>query len=326
MKIVKLLREDFARWRENLTHLVDDTGTVQKLMPPGQLEKTVSAVVRQAKQQGKSQEQTFNIGAEQHTIAVKLKRTGSGQSEFLVEVRIDGLRPISGRDIIAAEKLALHGECQLRHPNNTILKIVRDPRTHRPTFKESMQVAPKPENCPCKEWGRPHPGVHYATCQWNRLAPPEEQAPVGPTEQELRELPKAAFPSLAIGQVVVSRPDPGTAIIESDPLDSPEKCRNGCLGWATPKGQPIPEGQHHPTCYFAARWAAKTRKTVERWLVDLRSGQKVRPASDKEVGDSDIAKERTGSPVIHVDSVPYAVMTVAELAEMGEQEPGTAAQ
>lgn len=331
MKIVKLKAEDLRRWRKNTAFLVDDGGhLVGEVDEP--LERAISTVSRSARSQGKTLEQAVAIGVgsaqRKHVIKIVVTRTGINASDFQIEPNVDGHRVITGRQVMAAEMLAEHGECQLRAPNNVILKIIRDPATHRPTFAESQQVAPRPEHCGCKAWGRPHPGRHYPTCPWNRLAPPDEQAPdTQLPDEEVRVLPAEAlaglqrrsapvpFAARPVAETLVARLAPGSAVQGPEPLDSPETCRNDCLKWATPPGYPIPVGQHHPTCTFAKAWAIKTAREIPKWLVDLTTGEKVRHATDAEVGEADIVAKKTGTPIIHVEDVPYTVVLETELDE-----------
>ena len=331
MKIVRLKADDLRRWRKNTAFLVDDLGhLIGEVDEP--LERAIATVTRSARSQGKTLEQAVAIGAgptqRRHAIKIVVTRTGINAADFAVEPNVDGHRVINGRDVMAAEMLAEHGECQLRSPNGVILKIIRDPATHRPTFKESQQVAPRPEHCGCKAWGRPHPGTHYPTCPWNRLAPPDERAPdTQLSDEEVRVLPAEALAGLQrraapvpfaprpVAETMVARLAPGSAVSDPEPLDSPDNCRNECLKWATPKGHPIAEGQHHPTCHFAKRWAIKTAREIPKWLVDLNTGEKVRHATEAEVGEADIMAKKTGTPIIHIDAVPYTVVLETELHE-----------
>jgi len=320
MKVVKLKKEDIAEWRSNVSHLVDEEGHLKsKLDRP--LENALSQVVRSARSQRKSISQKVGIGSREHVIAVTVTRAGLDANDLSLSPTIDGLRVVSGRDVVCARMLQEHGECQLRLQNGVILKVVRNPEIHRPTLKESQQIAPKPEHCPCKTWGHPHPGTHFSTCQWNRLAPPEERAPTDKLdEEEVRMLPTEAFAGLRPRAPVVpqtnpiaARVDPRAVVVQAVELDSPDTCRNGCLEWATPKGFPIAQGQHHPTCNFYKPWMLKTAREVPRWLVDLHTGQKVRVATDSEIGEADVTAQRTGSPIILVEEVPYAVILETEL-------------
>lgn len=337
MKVVKLSTEDLREWRSNSRYLVDAEGHLTGKVDRN-LETAVSTVTRSARSQRKSLEQRVAIGQppnqKEHVIHVALERVGINDSDVVYTPTIDAMRIVTGREVVCAKMLQKHGECQLRQPNNVILKIVRDPGVHRPTFQESLQVAPRPEHCGCKSWGTPHPGVHYQTCPWNKLAPPEERAPnTHLPENEVRMLPTEAFESLKPRAAqaphnapVMARVDPRAVVVQPKELDPPESCRNQCLNWATPKGFPIPDGQHHPTCGFAKDWLIKTARETPRWLVDLTTGQKVRIASDEEVGQGEVAAQRTGSPIIHIDSVPYAVVLETELdAEAKADAPGVSA-
>jgi hypothetical protein len=316
MKIVYADTETMREWRANASHLVEDDGTISGLVDPS-LESPLAAITRTARMKIKTQEQTVKVGRITAAIRVEVTRTGRGNDEYVMETTVDGKRVVSGREIVAARLLDEYGSCQLRARNGLILKVIQDPRVKRPTHAEALRTAPPPQNCECRTWGKAHPGVHYATCQWNRLAPPEEQAPTGPTEEEMRTLPRQAFASLARSPgapVISSRPDPKEVVKEADPLDPPDACRNECLSWATPKGVPVPAGQHHPTCVFARRWQQKTSREIPRWLVDLKSGERVRPATDEECGKADVEAKRSGSPIVHVNDVPYAVVVESELA------------
>lgn len=326
MKIVRLKRAELTRWRQNQGHLVSDEGyLVSEVDAP--LERAIATVVRSARSQRKTLEQRVAIGGSnpprEHLIVVRMERAGIDAGDFKTTVSVDGHRVVTGREVIAAEMLQEHGECQLRGPNGVILKVVRDPGVHRPTAKEAAQLAPHPDHCPCKTWGNPHPGTHYQTCEWNRLAPPEQRAPSDAIpETEVRMLPTQAFESLrsrpvvtAATSAIAARVSPNSVVVDPAPLDAPETCRNNCLEWATPKGFPIPKGQHHPTCQFSKEWAIKTTREIPRWLIDLRTGEKVRLASNDEIGQADVQAQRTGSPIIHIEETPYAVVLQTELDE-----------
>lgn len=320
MKIVRLKAEQLREWRTNVGHLVDDEGHLTgKLERP--LEAAIATVVRSARSQRKTLEQRVGVGGREHRIVVTVTRTGMNADDLSLVPTLDGKRIVTGREVFAAKMLRQHGECQLRGPNGIILKVVRDPGVHRPTALESSQIAPRPEHCPCKNWGNPHPGTHYPTCHWNRLAPPDERAPTDHVpEDEVQLLPTEAFESLRLRPVMaaathpmVARVDPRAVVVQAPEVDAPESCRNGCLDWATPPGFPIPDGQHHPTCHFAKAWAVKTARETPRWLVDLRDGKRVRLATNQEVGESEVQAQKTGSPLIHIEDVPYAVLLESEL-------------
>ncbi len=317
MKIIRMTHKAITAWRDNVPHLVAASGKLVRTMTAYE-DKAVAAVTRQARYKGKSLEAEVVVGDKTLKVEARITRTGRGEGEYTCETFVDGLRHVSGREVIAAQLLKEHGECQLRHPNGNVVKVIRDPGKNRPSFKESLQTAPRPENCQCLSWGRAHPGTHYATCPWNRLAPPDEQAVAAPTDEELAHLPLEALPSLARSagdRVTVQTPDARQVVAEPEPLDSPDECRNGCRQWALPPGKTLEDGQHHPICFFYHKWKVKTSNAIPFSLVDLRSGQKVRPASDEERGQGEINQKKTGAPIIHVDEVPYAVLPDTEIEE-----------
>lgn len=340
MKVIRLKPPELREWKANVRHLVDDEGYVRSKIPKT-LDDAIVTVFRSAQSRGRSVEQKVGVAGKEYVIRVTARQTGINSMDIAFETTVDGMRVMSGHDVLCAKMFAEHGECQLRRPNGIILRVVRDPTARRPTFEESTQIAPRPEHCPCRNWGNPHPGHHYPTCPYNRLAPLEERAPsdVVP-EAEAALLPTMALSTLAkpalggapLATTPLSVPlspsplvpmplfaptvatlAPSSAVVQPPPLDPPDSCRNGCLGWATPPKFPVPQGQHHPMCTFAKDWSIKTNREVPRWLVDLRTGLKVRRADDEEVSHGEIQARKTGAPIIHVDDVPYAVILETEL-------------
>ena len=185
-------------------------------------------------------------------------------------------------------------------------------------------MAPKPENCSCVNWGAPHPGTHYPTCPYNKIAPPDERAPGPPTESEMEGLPPGALGSLARPEVTTSRPDTRQTVVQAEPLDSPDECRNECLKWDLPAGKRLQPGQHHPMCFFYAKWRQKTSQERPFWLVDVSTGKAVRRAEADEVALSDTTYERTGSRLIQLDEVSYLVTLEGDLgAGSREQAAGS---
>lgn len=335
MKIVKLSSDLYSEWRENLRHPVDDDGNVFEALSR-ELETASAGIARIANSNRRTHEQAVVVGGRRHEIVAKMTRVGKGTDDFLLELRIDGLRVVEARDIICAKMLEEHGECQLRHQNNVVLRFVRDPDKQRTTFKQSLQVAPRPEHCGCASWGRSHPGTHHHTCKWNKLAPPGERAPepeTSTTPKRLSSLATRKGDGLGSGQpdavvsVVADHERPRTSkldakrtVVEAAPLDPPESCRNDCRKWALPKNGVLEDGQHHPMCVFHDEWKRKTAKSSPRWLVDLGTGEKVRPATDEEIGQADVEKKRSGSPIVQVDSTPFAVLSESELNQAIEEE------
>lgn len=321
MKIVRMPPKLLTAWRENVSHLVDAEGHLTGKVSRG-LENALGTVMLSARSRARTVEQRVAIAGKEHLLRVEVQKTGMNAADLMLSATIDGHRVVSGRDVICAQMLAEHGECQLRHSNGVIVKVIRDPGVHRPSFKESLQVAPRPEHCPCARWGAPHPGHHHVTCPNNRLAPPDEQAPsTAVPEDEVQLLPTEALSALAarptvrahVDRVTAARVSPAAVVSQPKPLDPPDSCRNGCLDWPTPKGLPIPAGQHHPTCIFSRDWAVKTAKEIPRWLIELHTGQKLRLATDAEIGEAEVTARKTGAPIIHIDERPFAVVLETEL-------------
>lgn len=328
MKIVRLDKKDLSEWRSAHAYLVGPDGRLVEELSTD-LTRALETLSRSARSQRKTLSQSITVktadGPRIRQLSVVITRTGMHSHDIAASPTIDGHRIVTGRDVVCARKLQEHGECQLRMPNGVILKVVRNPALHRPTFLDSQKMAPAPDLCPCAHWGNPHPGRHYPTCVHNRHAPPHEQA-LSPhiPEQEARALPTEAFASLAQrpgpvtpAPVLAAKVAPAAVPTAPSDVDSPETCRNGCLDWATPRGVPIAPGHHHPTCQFARAWAQKVSKETPRWLVDIHTGERVRRATDQEIGESDVVAQRTGAPILHIEERAYAVITEAELVEAG---------
>jgi hypothetical protein len=333
MRIIKLTPAALRRWKDNVPQLVDNNGVLLRNITQ-QEDAALVLLMRQAKSQRRSKEQKLLIhlpvGKDPHgptqptevVLKVDYERTGRADTDHKLTVSINGHQYRSGREILAAELLEKYGECQLRHPNGGILKTVRDPRVRRPTHKDSLLVATHPDFCPCKDWGQPHPGTHYPTCQQNRIAPPEHQAPAPPTEDELQKLPPQAFASLARpdgATVVHSRPE--NVVLDPEPLDSPENCRNACRDWALPPNRSLEPLQHHPTCVFYERYKVKTASEKLYWLVDLQTGQTIRRADRQEWGEAEVNSKRTGAWTVVLDDVTYGVVAQDDLLEELEKKP-----
>lgn len=323
MKIVRLPMDLVAEWRTNYRHPVDDDGTVHEPIS-FDLEQACTRVEKTARANRRTHELSVVIAGTRYEIAATVERVGQSSDDFLIELRIDGRRVVSARDIICAQMLEQHGECQLRHSNGVIIKIVRDPEIKRTTFKESLQIAPRPEHCPCASWGRAHPGTHHHTCRWNSVAPPAERAPEpekATTPKKLSALATRKSTSVPT-QATAAKPQSvlsSRAVVETLEVKAernpPASCENGCRSHALPKNSVLEEGQHHPMCPYYEHWKLKTKKSVANFLVDLSTGEKVRPATEQETAEAEVARRRSGSPIVQVDSTPFAVLSEAELNE-----------
>ncbi len=316
MRIIKLTAPALRAWKQNVPHLVDNSGLI--IRPISVFEDTqITQAIRdtRAKRKGLERQATVTneTGKSVIHIVTTYTRRGNTDTDYTIDVSIDGHQYKSGREVLAAQLLAeFKTDIQIRHPNGSVLKTVRDPNQKRMTVKDSELIATHPDHCSCKEWGNPHPGTHYATCPQNRLAPPEHQAPKAPTEAELQTLPKVAYPSLARPDVTVAYPE--NPVQQAELLPSPQECKNGCLEWAVPAGKTLEEGQHHPVCFFHDKWRLKTVQEEQFWLVDLHTGEKVRRATRQEAGEAELAFRRTGASILSINDVPYGIVRDSDLA------------
>ena len=366
MKIVKLTSRALTVWNKNTSYLVDAEGECIRRLHPDE-ERVLGAVKTRAATQRKTIDTVLDIAVEGRVkkLAVKcmFAQLGRNRDEYRVTMFVDGLQLVSGRDVFCAEMLATHGECQLRHPNGVVLKVIRDPSKVRPSLAQASQLAPHPNFCECASWGVPHPEVHHQHCPWNRLAPPEQQAPAHRAPEAIDEVPKQRLPSLALKgpalQGLPSRsnvarvdlpemplreasgalplpttnvtlpppaievvpnpaPRPMAASANPDP-SSPEECKHGCSGWATPKNRPTEPGHHHPMCPEAKAWAIKIARTTPRYVVDLMLGQVVRLAEEDEIAKASVAEQKTGVSVITINDHPFAILKKDELDETQAQ-------
>ena len=339
MKIVKLTPRALNVWNRNASHLVDSDGDLIRKLHPDE-ERVLGAVKTRAMTQRKTIDHELDVSVEGRLKKLVVKcifvQLGRNRDECRVTTFVDGHQLVSGRDVFCAEMLATHGECQLRHPNGVVLRVIRDPSKQRPGLEQSKQLSPHPNYCECAGWGNSHPEVHHQHCPWNRLAPPEQQAP---SHQALaiEEVPMKHLPSLALKGAARSimppvaaplpvvevvpnpAPRPMAASLNPDPA-SPEACPHACRSWATPKSRPLDEGQHHPMCPEARAWAIKIARTTPRFVVDLMTGQVVRQAEDDEVAKASVAEQKTGVSVISINDHPFAILKAEEIDE--SQLPG----
>lgn len=319
MKVHKLDRYELQRWRDNRPHFVLPNGSVEGPLPDG-LDPLLASLVLRARQTQREVRQKIQHFGVVYDVLVTVSPAPKGSINGGVQttLTVDGKTIVTGREVLYDALFEEHGECQVRAPNNVILKVVRDPNERRPTLADGLRLAPRPSACPCKDWGHPHPGVHHAACQYNRVAPADERAPsavVSDAELAGSLAPVAPAPHAAAhaaaAQTVTSAPVKAPPVAEG-PLP-PERCRHGCLEWPTPGGRALEPGAHHPACPDAHAWAQHQSRERAMWLVDLKTGERVRRASLAEIAESDTQKRKTGVPVLHIDERPYAVVPDSEL-------------
>lgn len=216
-------------------------------------------------------------------------------------VLADGVKHevVPDRDIMRQEFLDLFGECQLRRSNGTFLAMIRDPNVKRPDPKKT-KVAPEPEQCECRDWGNPHPGKHHKVCPWNRYAPAHQRGDiVAPTRVHKQRMP-ADTTQMTVVTDEVNRPvqSPNKIVIPS-----PEECV--CRDWLKPP-QADPN-QHHPICEWHDRWLKKVKGLEGMFVIDLDSGDALRPATNDEIDEAQRNEQEDGAGIITIGNKQYAV-------------------
>jgi hypothetical protein len=87
-------------------------------------------------------------------------------------------------------------------------------------------------------------------------------------------------------------------------IPDPEDCV--CLAWEKP-----PEAdpkQHHPICEWHDRWRKKMQGVEGMFIIDLDSGEALRPASSEEIEQAKEAEEEHGgAPIVDIGGKSYGV-------------------
>jgi hypothetical protein len=211
-----------------------------------------------------------------------------------VTVWLGNLRYASGREVIAAELLADHGECVLHGRNGKCIGVLRDPLAKERAPNLGRRV------------------------QWSRT---KEEKQAG-EEALAREL---AGESVSPVKRQVHR---ARRVGPQQPVYSPDQCPNDCRGrkpgnqaWALAKGAiPPTELEHHPVCKYGRAWA-ETLSTPETThvLYDLELGRVARGAMPEEIAEADTAERSTTMRNITVSNRLFAVLPRSE-AEQAERE------
>jgi hypothetical protein len=216
---------------------------------------------------------------------------------------------VGDRELMKKELFDLFGECQVRRPNGTFLVAIRDPNLKRPSAKQSSKIAPSPENCTCRDWGEPHPGKHHKICQWNNLAPANERGDIEVNPRAFRQTTRENRPS-------VIREETSMPIeLNSNEPDIPEPDECFCAAWVKVEGQV--EGQHHPLCEFYDKHLSKLLGNTQS-IIDLESGEAIRPATVDEVNEAKQNMQAKGSSTIKLGNKLYGV---GETKKLEKSEP-----
>lgn len=252
-------------------------------------------------------------------VVVRVVRPDDDPRNAYVEPTIDGFSVRSDRDMMFAEYFASHGECQLRASNGVVIKYIRDPNRKRLTAKDHRTV-PKPEHCVCKAWKRADMTRHHFLCDNNKKAPPEERgerfskAEIANTmlREARSELIKAPPKAKRLLNQTVSVP----GAVKAQETPSPADCV--CRGWARSDGKESSDEHHHPICEHHDKWESKHRP--EEWIVDLDTGENIRPATPEEMAQADMSEKRGGARLIAIGTSESGTTTFGVMPKVPETE------
>lgn len=313
-KPVRLSSAEARAWRQNAVQLVDEKGSAITALSP-EAEAVRHRFEQRSRAEAVNSPNTFRglkeeiefdeVGPDgkkrsrKLTFETKVKRTDSTHREgYVMTMFIEGYQCLKTREVMSKRLFARHGECMIQGINGKMLKIVRDPAvaaSRKPGKVASGRLAPTPENCPCKDWGEPHPGKHHHVCEWNGIAPAGE---------------RGAAPDEAAVPLVVDTKD--ELFVEAPPKDvkipSPEECE--CSGWP---GTPTP-GEHRPICQFKTAWENRSKERY--FIVSMSDGDVVREATQEEQAKAEIEEKRSGMATVSLAGVLYTVMLESDIEKM----------
>lgn len=231
----------------------------------------------------------------------------------VVTVWLGPLRYATGREVIAAQILAEHGECVLHGRNGKCIYVLRDPLVaeREPNYGKRVQ------------YSRTHDEAAAAEEQLSIALEEPEVAPVKQSNRSTRfptQRPARAGGRVLPKPVTRAAPPRKTGI-------SPDSCPNDCRGrrggqaWSLAKDAvPPTEQQHHPVCKFARDWDATLSKPeTSSVLYDLELGRVARGAMPEEIEEADHAERTTTMRNITVAGRLYAVLPRDE-ADLAERE------
>ena len=334
-KQYRLKGAEWRAWRENTPQLLDEKGVPQRALTIEE-EEHVTRVLDLAQRTKRNVEQNVQIkGPPERSVKLEVKVHPLPSGDVRCFLKVDGLDRRTTREVLSQRILEKNDgiDTIIKRPNNTFLKVVRNPSVQKPVAADANRTVPMPRFCQCRDWGEAHPGTHHKICPFNKFAPPEEQAPG--TEQEALGIAEGvhtrqAIPSQAEG-VSTEVPDPSLAGVPvpadgegilagiqtyapgAQPVEQastavpPEGCQ--CEGWVRPEGA-NPKA-HHYMCEFKDVWERHQRQTqaidvTPYWLIDSK-GNRVRTATNKEVEAAEQSKVRTGSSIIVIDGEQFEV-------------------
>ncbi len=315
-KIVRLTGVEQRKWTRNVQIVLNEDGSPLREVTQNE-ERVIVELTRHMRVKRTSAR--ARTPGESSTVSLSVEKDAGGRPTS-ARFTIDGLELTDTKSVMRAEMLARHGECQLRWTNGKVLCVIRDPSVRRPTAKEALRSSVSPDSCPCKNWGDPHPGRHHRVCQQNEKAPPEERGDIGAdgpvhVSDAAIEIEEAAGIGHAAGQrLLATGATVGTVesapVVKSAPkAHAPAECPNGCFGWVRHDGKT--EG-HHPICEHAAAWEAVDK--TPSVLVDIDSGEVLRPATIDEIGEAEASEKRTGAATVKIGEQIFMVVPADEVA------------
>jgi hypothetical protein len=301
---IKLNREQYRQWRQNLAHVLTFEGEfVRYATPEEQHDSFVFAETQKA--ENNSTRNPTREKLDPHTID------------------IEGVKHVvrSHQEVVCEQLVAEHGEVLLLDPSNRRLKNLRDPSKVPMSYEQSMGTMPPGDNCECSSWQGRAPGRHHPACSWSKkdrevamgTAVSEAQptanglpTPTGKPNLGFRvagstqHLPPSEGGSIAA---------PGTQVIR------PDSCI--CKDWArTPKCK---AGGHHSICQHATAWDKSHPEPVKQleakpeaevqYIYDMSNGRKLREADSDEIVEAAKSLERDSVPTIDINGIKYIVAT-----------------
>jgi hypothetical protein len=316
---IKLTREQYRQWRQNLAHVRTFEGDfVRYATPEEQHDAFVFAETQKA--ENNSTRNPTREKLDPHTI------------------EIEGTKHVvrNHQDIVCEQLVAEHGEVLLLDPSNRRLKNLRDPSKVPMSYEQSMGTMPPGDNCECSSWQGRAPGRHHPACSWAKL---DRHVAMGTAVAETtmadgRGLRQLAAPDLGFkvaGSTVHLPPSEGGGIATSPGTQviRPEACI--CKEWArTPKCKP---NGHHSICQHAPAWdrahpqpmvdgrlemvEKNSESTIDhrpstidvQYIYDMANGRKLREADADEILEAAESLKRDSIPTIEINGTKYVVAT-----------------
>lgn len=320
-KVIRLNPTDQRTWRQNQSVLLDPEGN-----PVRNVSFAESRALADTEKRARHLRQPVRVEVKDGATVTTIVSVPAfiSRETLIVKTTIDGHEVVSGREFFKQRVLAAHGECQLRSHTGQFMCSIRDPNVVRPSAKDAMRNAPRPEACPCKDWGEPHAGRHHPICEWNVKAPPDERAHPEDSIQSMnvplpvtilkvekpsildvpsRKLPPPRRPVPATVSEVIPLPMTVQAT-ESTRALSPAECV--CQEWA--KSPSSEEGKHHPICQWKDAWETLQSGKEPMFLVNLTTGEVGRAATIDEIN---AARGERGYTIIGSDQ--YGVIPESEV-------------